>query len=271
MTFVKDLADNSTMAVRGLDLQLFWQLNKLAPSMLVSISDLGFQVGDGLFPYLQPPAKQELEKVLAGNKSITINSAYRSVVAQAMLYSQQQRGLIKNLVAYPGKSDHQRGASIDVEEWGDDSIMQALTDVGWQWTYGDADPMHFDCDSEDVRDIREMSIKAFQTLWNVANPRQQIDVDGSLGDETLNCIYNSPAEGFYNVGYPRILKLTSPVQIGTDVGKLQMALRKAGFPIRIANEIFSSVTDATVRAFQVVHKLIPDGIVGEETRKILGL
>lgn len=270
MVLVKEITVGSTIAVRGLDLQLFWQLNQLVPNSLVSISDLNINRGEGLFPYCQLPARNALKAALiAYAKPLTINSAYRSVIAQAMLYGQKQRGLINNLVGYPGKSDHQKGGSLDIEEWA--KVKSLMTSHGWRWTYGDKDPMHFDCTSNEIRDIRPNSIKAFQKLWNKANPNKQIAEDGDLGDKTLNCIYNSPAEGFSNVEYPRVLKLTTPLQQGKDVGEMQLALRKANIELQQANQVFDQATEQAVKAFQQSKGLSPDGVVGEETRSLLQL
>ena len=270
MALVKELTALSTIAVRGLDLQLFWQLNQLVPNSLVSIADLNINKGEGLFPYCQLPARRALKAALtAYEKPLTINSAYRSVIAQAMLYSQKQRGLIDNLVAYPGKSDHQKGASLDIEEW--PFVKTLMSNHGWQWTYGEKDPMHFDCTSDEIKDIRPDSIKAFQKLWNQANPNHQIAEDGDLGEETLNCIYNSPAEGFANVGYPRVLHLTTPLQQGKDIGEIQLALRRAGIPLEQANQVFNQATEQAVKAFQQSKGLLADGVVGEQTRTLLQL
>lgn len=270
MVLVKELTKGSTIAVRGLDLQLFWELNQLVPNSLVSITDLNINRGEGLFPYCQLPARNALKAALiAYAQPLTINSAYRSVIAQAMLYSQKQRGLIDNLVGYPGKSDHQKGASLDIEEWAD--VKALMASHGWKWTYGDQDPMHFDCTSDEIRDIRPNSIKAFQKLWNKANPNKQIVEDGDLRDKTLDCIYNSPAEGFQNVGYPRVLKLTSPLQQGKDIGEMQLALRIANIQLQQANQVFDQATEQAVKAFQQSKALFPDGVVGEQTRSLLQL
>ena len=267
MAKVKELTTGSTMQVRGLDLQLFQQLNELVPGSLVSFEDLNINSGDGLFPYCQPPTKKALSVALSTyGLPLTINSAYRSVIAQAMLYSQKQRGIIKNLVAYPGKSDHQRGSSLDIEEW--TVVKNLMIKSGFVWTYGNADAMHFDCPNSEA-DIRQDSVKAFQILWNKANTKNQISVDGDLGQRTLDCIYNSPAEGFENVGYPRILRLTTPVQSGADVGKLQLVLREKGFAISKADQVFGNETDKAVKEFQKSINFVSDGIFGAKTLKKL--
>ncbi|HBK66585.1 MAG TPA: hypothetical protein DD000_24605, partial [Cyanobacteria bacterium UBA11166] len=124
--------------------------------------------------------------------------------------------------------------------------------------------------------IKDDTIKAFQALWNAANPGgQQLVVDGVIGDldtsKTFQCINNSPAEGFANVGYPRTLRLTSPTQTGKDVGQLQLALRKAGIKLDVADQQFGPATDKAVKEFQTANSLNPDGIISAEgeTRKAL--
>ncbi|MCC5669470.1 hypothetical protein LC653_37965 [Nostoc sp. CHAB 5784] len=93
-----------------------------------------------------------------------------------MLYSQKQRGLIDNLVGYPGKSDHQKGASLDIEEWAD--VKTLMTTHGWEWTYGNKDAIHFDCTSDEIRDIRPDSIKDKDV--NI------LTIDRDLLDSTMN-------------------------------------------------------------------------------------
>ncbi len=81
----------------------------------------------------------------------------------------------------------------------------------------------------------------------------------------------APAEGFPGVGIPRVLKLTEPLQIGNDVGELQLALRKAGIDIDKADKVFGTGTDLAVKEFQAAKNMVADGIVGGGTRKALGL
>jgi lysozyme len=68
----------------------------------------------------------------------------------------------------------------------------------------------------------------------------------------------------------KILKLTDPKIQGEDVRQVQAALIKAGFSIG-ADGVFGNNTDRAVRDFQQQNGLTADGIVGEGTRKKLGL
>lgn len=68
----------------------------------------------------------------------------------------------------------------------------------------------------------------------------------------------------------RLLYLTQPLLIGSDVTALQNALLTAGMKVT-ADGVFGSGTDANVREFQRAHGLIVDGKVGQMTRDALGL
>ncbi len=272
MVLVKDIKEFRSMPVRGLDRQVIWQFNQMSPGLLVSIDELNINKGDGLLPFCQAAVRDALANFLKNyGKPITINNAYRSVIVQTVFWN--NKNLAGGMVAQPGKSDHQNGASIDIEEW--PQIKDLLIKNGWEWTYGMKDSMHFDW-RKGIEFIKDDTIKAFQALWNAANPGgQQLLVDGGMGDlatsKTFQCINNSPAEGFGGVGYPRTLCLTSPVQVGKDVGQLQLALRKAGIKLDTADQQFGPATDKAVKEFQSTNSLVADGIISAEgeTRKKL--
>jgi peptidoglycan hydrolase-like protein with peptidoglycan-binding domain len=57
---------------------------------------------------------------------------------------------------------------------------------------------------------------------------------------------------------------------GEDVRQVQEALKKAGIALK-ADSFFGEDTDKAVKQFQEKHKLKADGIVGNATRKALGL
>lgn len=61
-----------------------------------------------------------------------------------------------------------------------------------------------------------------------------------------------------------------PLMQGDDVRKLQKALRDQGFAIGV-DGFFGKQTDLVVKEFQAKMGLTVDGVVGEETRKKLGL
>ena len=69
---------------------------------------------------------------------------------------------------------------------------------------------------------------------------------------------------------PRTLKLTDNLMQGEDVRQVQEALKKAGIALK-ADSFFGEDTDKAVKQFQEKHKLKADGIVGNATRKALGL
>jgi N-acetylmuramoyl-L-alanine amidase len=48
MTLIKDVVDCSTYAVRGLDHQLIYQMNKISPGLLVRIDDLNVKLGQSV-------------------------------------------------------------------------------------------------------------------------------------------------------------------------------------------------------------------------------
>ena len=130
MTLVKDIKEFRTLPVRGLDRQLIWQFNQLLPNLLVSIEDLNIKPGDGLFPYVQPLVKKALEKFLKDYRNpLTIINPYRSVVAQTVLY--KNRDSSPHRVGDPGKSDHQNGASLDIQEW--DLVKDLITQPKYGW------------------------------------------------------------------------------------------------------------------------------------------
>lgn len=68
----------------------------------------------------------------------------------------------------------------------------------------------------------------------------------------------------------RLAELGEPLVQGEDVRQVQQALIAAGFDIE-ADGIFGKGTDRAVRQFQQQKGLTVDGIVGDETRRILGV
>ena len=93
-----------------------------------------------------------------------------------------------------------------------------------------------------------------------------------MGPATLSRLRYAPAEGFPGLaGCPRLLRLTEPLQVGDDVGELQLALKKAGIVNFKADKVFGPSTAAAIAQFQRSRSLIVDGLPGPATLKALGL
>jgi hypothetical protein len=266
---VKDATNCSTIAVRGLDNQLIYQMNAIRPGLLVRIDDLNIQLGEAVHPWLQRPAKESLKRaIMDRRRPLIINSAYRTIAGQALLREHYERGRCGIVAAaLPGQSNHNNASAVDVEDaYGWEPFLE---EHGWH-KLGDFDPMHFDCPS--CEDISKYSVLAFQQLWNFCRPKDRLAEDGHMGEATLSRLRYAPAEGFPGVeGCPRLLRLTEPYQIGDDVGKLQLALKRAGIVNFKADKVFGPATAAAIAQFQRSRSLVVDGMPGDTTLKALGL
>ncbi len=93
-----------------------------------------------------------------------------------------------------------------------------------------------------------------------------IPADGAVGPRTraaLTKVSSSKAT-------PRVVRLSKPHMRGSDVKKIQKALRYAGLSVRV-DGTFGSGTHAAVKSFQRKQGLRADGVVGPATRQALGL
>jgi N-acetylmuramoyl-L-alanine amidase len=252
----------STSIANGLSQQLIYQLQLNMSNAFVSFDDLNVDLLDAAFPYVQAAAKQGLQNAIQerGTKML-VNSCYRTIAQQMILYN--DRFSNPNPVAAPGRSNHQTGLAIDIEDprgW-----EPFLIRHGWSPLPGD--PPHFDYVGGGVTDIRSQSILAFQQLWNKNNPSNKIDEDGGFGPQTEDALNQSPANGFVKAPWddkPRVLKLTIPRMEGSDVERLQTALQKAGLTVSVDGE-FGPGTDKAVKELQKQKNLTADGVVGANT------
>jgi len=252
----------STSIANGLSQQLIYQLQLILPNAFVSFDDLSVDLLDAAFPYIQSAAKQGLQRAIQdrGTKML-VNSCYRTIAQQMLLYNDRFNN--PNPVAPPGASNHQTGLAIDIEDprgW-----EPYLMRCGWSPLAGD--PPHFDYVDAGATDIRGKSILAFQQLWNKNNPNNKISEDGDFGPKTENALNQSPANGFAKAPWddkPRVLKLSQPRMEGSDVERLQAALKKAGIAVGVDGE-FGPGTDKAVKEFQAKKTLTADGIVGPRT------
>jgi N-acetylmuramoyl-L-alanine amidase len=265
---IKTYADDtcSTASVKDLSLQVIDEMNLLIPNVLVSFDDLDVSGNEATVNFfLQPKAKEALRRAIRNKgKTLRLNSAYRTVVQQHILFSWQGSKCV-GIAATPGLSNHEDGLAIDTPDF--DEWIPALAAEGWEWL-GDNDPVHFTYMGGGVRDdIGDIGVKAFQILWNKYNPNDLIAVDGGYGPETAARLDRSPVNGFAGV---RLLKLITPPMKGEDVQKVQQALVKEGLlEAQQVNGIYNEATKLAVEIFQKRAGLGIDGIVGPQTRRLL--
>lgn len=257
------IAGCSTGQIHGLSVQLLDRL--LEKNYLVKI-DHPLIKCSGLHnnPYLQPLAYKNLvAAVKERNIPLYINSCLRTVMQQYMLWSQKQNNWCGiRAAAIPGRSNHQSGMAIDTQ----DSVTWKPYLEKHHWKYiGDFDPMHFDFKGAGVN-LGKLQIQEFQQLWNEYNPMSALKVDGIWGAVTQNAVARSPSQGF---GNPKVFRRGD---YNYDVGKIQFLLRQVlGLSSNdlIADCHFGATTEKAVREFQSKHGLTVDGVVGQQTLKML--
>jgi hypothetical protein len=261
-----------TGLVGGLSRQLIAEMNLVIPNVLVNFEDLpNVEItGPQVNPFMQSAAKEALRRAIRanGNRTMIVNSAYRTIAQQYLLYKAYRRGECGiTLAASPGNSNHEDGRALDIanyEEW-----IDAMEANNWQW-FGAGDEVHFTYVGPGTRDdVSDVCIKAFQRLWSKYNPRDRITDDGVFGDQTGARLGRSPAEGFGGV---RVLRLRTPNLSGDDVRKVQQALVNSGFiPADKVDGLYGPGTTEAVKKFQEKKGLAADGVVGVQTMRALGL
>ncbi|MGB7443808.1 MAG: peptidoglycan-binding protein [Coleofasciculaceae cyanobacterium] len=268
---LKDVTSCSTVVVRALDRQIIQEMNSIRPGILVSFADLNVNLDESVWPYLQPAAKRMLERAIkmAGQR-MTINSAYRTIAQQQILYNHYLNGRRCGiqLAAQPPRSNHQSGLAIDTPYPG--FWMTYLQRNDWRWL-GRADRVHFDYKGFFRTNLSSLGVLAFQRLWNRYNPNDRISEDGAWGGQTQTRLNNSLVSGFQiPYGEYRTLKLLPIYMQGEDVRQVQNALFNKGLGLE-GDGIYGPGTEGVVKQFQRQSSLLADGIVGAVTRAKLGL
>jgi hypothetical protein len=183
----------STATVIGLSKQIADEIGCASPTGLVSFAAGGnMQItSNAVLPYLSATGKTDLMAVSANNVD-KINSAFRTVAQQYLLYRWYQLGRCGiTAAATPGNSNHESGRALDLANYS--SLVSAMGAHGWSHDVP-GDPVHFDHLSSP--DIRGRDVLAFQKLWNRNHPDDAIDEDGLYGPQTEARLKKSPSEGF---------------------------------------------------------------------------
>lgn len=183
----------TTMVVRGLSEQLIEEMNCIDPGVVSSFAYLqNLNLYAAVFPFLQTPAVDALDATVSGQNTLTISSALRSVPQQYLLYRWYQQGRCNiSLAASPGRSNHNGAKALDTPDY--TAWKSRFQSNEWTWLGGN-DPVHFTFNGG--KDIRALSVLAFQKLWNRNNPNDTIAEDGDYGSNTEARLKQSPSNGF---------------------------------------------------------------------------
>jgi hypothetical protein len=181
----------STSVVRGLSMQIAREVDCMSPSSLAQLAPstkVKFS-SNAVLPFMHPSAKSDLLRV---SGVLQVNSAYRTVAQQYLLYRWWQAGRCGiTAAATPGRSNHESGRAIDLQNW---SARRASM-AAHHWSHSvPGDPVHFD--HVQSPDNRGKDVRAFQRLWNRNHPGDKITVDGIYGAQTASRLKRSPAKGF---------------------------------------------------------------------------
>lgn len=186
----------STTAVKGLATQLVEEIQCLRPATFARIDKTaGLSLGAAVFPFLQTNAASALVAAQkARGVTMSINSGLRTLPQQYLLYRWYQTGRCGiGLAARPGTSNHESALAIDIND--NAGWRTALTGKSFRWL-GASDPVHYDFVGGGTVDLRGLSVRAFQRLWNRNNPTDKIAEDGSYGPATEQRLSRSPVGGF---------------------------------------------------------------------------
>ena len=183
----------STAVVVGLSKQIADEIGCANPTGLVKFTAGGnLQItSNAVLPYLSATGKTSVEAV-AQTRVVQINSAFRTVAQQYLLYQWYRLGRCGiTAAATPGTSNHESGRALDLANYS--VLVSAMGAKGWSHSVP-GDPVHFDHLASP--DIRGRDVLAFQRLWNRNHPADTIPEDGDYGPQTETSLRQAPSEGF---------------------------------------------------------------------------
>jgi uncharacterized protein (TIGR03382 family) len=183
----------STSVVLGLSKQIADEISCTSPTLLTRFAaSTKLQItSNAVLPYLHSTAKTDLVAV-SQTSTVQVNSAFRTVVQQYLLYRWFQLGRCSiTAAATPGRSNHESGRALDLANYA--SVISVMSSHGWSHDVA-GDPVHFD--HLGSPDIRGKDVLAFQRLWNRNNAADKIAEDGAYGPQTEARLKKSPATGF---------------------------------------------------------------------------
>jgi hypothetical protein len=155
-----------------------------------------------------------LDAQKARGVTITINSGLRTLPQQYLLYRWYQTGRCGiGLAAKPGTSNHESAVAIDIAD--NVAWRTALTNRGFRWL-GASDPVHYDFVGQGAVNLRGLSVKAFQRLWNRNHPEDPIAEDSGYGTETEKRLAKAPIGGF-----PKGALASCTADGGVDAGSIE--------------------------------------------------
>ena len=188
-------ASCSTTIVAGLSAQLIDELECLRPGTMGTLAGASnIRRGAAASPSLQTPAAAALVRASRRRSTpLSMNSGLRTLAQQYLLYRWAGARCGVRVAAAPGRSNHNGGLAIDIED--NAGWRRSLEAEGFRWL-GSGDPVHFDYVGAGAIDIRSLSVQAFQRLWNRNHPEDRIAVDGAYGPATESRLRQSPATGF---------------------------------------------------------------------------
>lgn len=183
----------STSVVIGLSKQIAEEIGCMNPGSFVAFEpSANLQItSSAVLPYLHAAAATHLEQV-AASRVVRVNSAFRTVAQQYLLYRWYQLGRCGiSAAARPGRSNHEGGRALDLANYS--ALISAMAAKGWSHNVP-GDPVHFEHLSSP--DLRGRDVLAFQRLWNRNNATDPIAEDGLYGPQTEARLRSAPATGF---------------------------------------------------------------------------